>query len=523
MFSPSRWNQREIAALVVLLVVAAGVRLPGLFSRTIWYDEAITLLETAGHASPVWPSEPVAASVAKQYFEGWPRLSEVSEGLRRTDIHPPVYYWGLTLWRQWLGFSLETARAFSLLCSVGAVLVLYWLLQTANIEYAFVLTLVYALSTGAVLYGQIARAYALAALLMLMGALFAYLASDFAPRDRTRAGIYAVAMSVCCGVALQTNYLTLFPVGVILVWFLWQLWPVWRIGAVAGLCIAAAIGMIGFSTLWTQTGMRPHQAASYAGLLVDVKAKVLMNLTLFWSPTFTSMRLHRPLPSQLLFYGVNGGLLVLMASSCAQLLRRWHELNQKFWILLSGLACAPSAGILLLDLLFEKNLSVNRYVAFAGPAVAVIMAYGITRLLVSRQRVGWALMVILWGVQLLGINWGAENQIDSRVHSVARAIEAASAHSQVVIIGAGHGRGHPGALLYELNPDITVAVLTNSHNPESLLPRVQDYEDIWISFASDRATQRVEQDLLNRLQQSGQYQELWRNERTIQLRKVDKR
>jgi hypothetical protein len=214
-----------------------------------------------------------------------------------------------------------------------------------------------------------------------------------------------------------------------------------------------------------------------------------------------------------------------MVFSCAQLLFRWRDLNQKFWALLLGWACASSVGILLVNLLLEKSLRTARYLAFAGPAVAVIMAYGITRLLVSRQHVGWALVVILLGVQLLGINWGAEDRplIVSKTRSLARAIEASSTRSHVVVIGAGYGRGHPGALLYELAPHITVIVLTNSHDPESLLPKVQGYEDIWISFASDRVTQRVERELLSRLQQSGQYRELWLNELAVQLRKVNKR
>jgi hypothetical protein len=224
---------------------------------------------------------------------------------------------------------------------------------------------------------------------------------------------------------------------------------------------------------------------------------------------------------------VYGGLVVLIVSSCAQLLLRWRALNQKFWTLLLGLACTPSAGILLLNLLFEKSLRRPRYLAFAEPAVAVIMAYGITRLLVSRQHVGWVLVVILLGVQLLGINWGAENQplIGSKMRSLARTIEAASARSHVVVIGgASHGRGQPGALLYELDPHITVAVLTSSHDPESLLPKLQGYEDIWICFWSgDWVTRRVEQDLLSRLQQSGHYRELWRNEQAIQLRNMNKR
>ena len=48
---PFRFS-RGLAVLIGLLVVLAAVRLPGLFSRAIWYDEAITLLGTAGHGAP---------------------------------------------------------------------------------------------------------------------------------------------------------------------------------------------------------------------------------------------------------------------------------------------------------------------------------------------------------------------------------------------------------------------------------------------------------------------------------------
>jgi hypothetical protein len=175
-------------------------------------------------------------------------------------------------------------------------------------------------------------------------------------------------------------------------------------------------------------------------------------------------------------------------------------------------------------LLFEKSFCSACYLAVAGPAVAVIMAYGITRRLVSRHHVRWALVVILLGVQLLGINWGAENRplIGSKMDSLARAIEAAWTRSRVMVIGAGYGRRQPGLLSYELDPHIAVAVLTSSYIHESLLPKVQGYEAMWISLASDRATQRVEPHLLSCLQQSRRYREQWRNGLANQLRRVNK-
>jgi hypothetical protein len=172
---------------VAVLAVSAAVRWPGIESRSIWYDEATTLLETAGNPRPSWPDTPFPAEAGQQLFKGSPALSQITEALRRTDIHPPVYYWLLSLWRRVVGFSLEAARAFSLICSVGTILALYLLLWAGRIEQPFVPVLVYALSTGGVYVAQEARSYALTSLLIVAGGLFAHLAYELMPRNKGHA------------------------------------------------------------------------------------------------------------------------------------------------------------------------------------------------------------------------------------------------------------------------------------------------------------------------------------------------
>ena len=134
----------KIWSLLILLVISVSARLPGLVSRSIWYDESITLLVTAGNAQPSWPQESGPASMAKTQFRGTPALTEIAIDLHKTDVHPPVYFWLLSLWRQWMGFSIETARVFSLLCSTGAVLILYLLLHVGKVEHPAVPSLIFA-------------------------------------------------------------------------------------------------------------------------------------------------------------------------------------------------------------------------------------------------------------------------------------------------------------------------------------------------------------------------------------------
>ena len=358
-----RPHRHEIVCVVMLLLLAAGVRLPGLFSRSIFRDEAVTLLEMAGYASPSWPKEPTPARLIQKQFEGAPNFSKIAEDFRRTEAHPLGYFWLLSLWRQWLGFSLETARIFSLICSLGTIFVLYLLLRFGKIEYPLVPTMVYALSSGAVYYGHEARSYALATFFLTAGALFAYLASEEAWRKKARATAWAMAMAVCCGAAFHMHYLTLFPLCVILGWFALSLWSVSRTIALVAPLVTVSLGSIGVSTLLLQLGAHPHLLGGFVGFAAEIKALLHLNLRVLWAPNAFS---------QGLTVWVWGGFAFLMGLTLVQLLRHWQTTNRKLWLLLFGLACAPSLGVFRLDSLFNKHLHQFSYLIFAVLALAVI-------------------------------------------------------------------------------------------------------------------------------------------------------
>jgi len=509
----SRFNCHKIWLLGILLFISVGVRLPGLFSRAIWYDEAITLLETAGNALPSWPKKPVPARTAKKLFVGDPTLSKIAQDLRQTDIHPPVYYWLLSLWRRYLGFSLETARAFSLVCSIGTVLALYLLLQAGKIERPFVHSLVFAISSGAIFAGHEARSYALASLMIVIVSLFSYLASKSTHRNQTCVLIYSISMALCCGIAFQIHYLTLFPVCVILLWFLINLWSVSRLLAIMSPLIAVSIWLVGFPSFLAQLGKRSHQEVGFIGIFPEMVKILKMNSSVIWTPIFKS--------TELKFFFIEM-LIILITTSTVYVLRHWSETNRKFLLLFIGLALAPSIGLILLDLLFNKNLCYYRYLIFAGPALAVIITYGITRPIFSKQPILRFLLPILLGLQIAGINWGFErspHQPGSDLRSFANSIKLSSLPSHIVVIGEGFGCGHPGSVIYELDPETMIVVLSKDSNLEELQFSIQNYDDIWIVFSTDRQTATIENELLNRLQKSGYYEKILRRQFAIHLRK----
>lgn len=506
----SRSNRNEVTLLIALLVVAAGVRLPGLLGRSIWHDEAVTLLQTAGHFSPAWPAEPTPAGTLMQFFEGTPNLGTITEGLRRVDVqHPPVYYWTLSLWRRWFGFSLETARALSLICSLGTILAFYALLRAARIKHPLILTFIYALSSGAVESGVDARAYALTSLLVTSGALCAYLACEVAPRDPKRAAVYALAMSVCCGVAFQTNYFALFPIGIILLWFLVYLWPVWGPGAIVFPLVAACLGGLEFFALLSLSGTPSEQYNGFVGIFAEVINVLGLTLGIIWQPRFITtaqLRAFENLPVLVVTYG---GLVALIGITLVQILRQWSETNRKFWILLLGLAAAPPLGIFLLDLLLDKHFHQVRYYLHAGPALAVMVAYGITRYIYLRRlALRVFLFIIVLGLQMTSIYWGfwPDDKWTDRVARLASNIERSSSPSQVVVIVDSPRGGEVGALTYELDkldPQTMILGVNQSSNSEKVRSGIQIYNDIWVTFRGKSTSSMVK----NSFQNSG-YMEL---------------
>src|SRR5262249_42685527 len=153
--------------------------------------------------------EPAPASSVQYQYEGVASFHQINETLREIDVHPPLYFWGVSLWRRWFGSSIEVIRGFSIACSLATILTMYALLKAGRIDRPIVPLLFYAMLTGPAFWETTARPYGLAILLITVSALFAYLAVEAAPRQFTRAGAYSVIMAIACGAAFQTQYVTI--------------------------------------------------------------------------------------------------------------------------------------------------------------------------------------------------------------------------------------------------------------------------------------------------------------------------
>ena len=99
---------RAIALLALIVLLAAA------WTRSAEYDEQYTLFLTAGTPRPAWPDTPfpVTDVLAAQRMEGVDPIG-IARDLRATDVHPPLYFWAVALWRAVFGDSLFVARLFS--------------------------------------------------------------------------------------------------------------------------------------------------------------------------------------------------------------------------------------------------------------------------------------------------------------------------------------------------------------------------------------------------------------------------
>ncbi len=139
--------------LLLVLLLAFGLRLVALAERSLWYDEAFAVLfSEKGIGAMLYgtltPVEGVAA-----------------------DVHPLLYYGLLGQWMSLFGEAAGAIRLFSVLLGVATILVLYALARDLFGERTgLVSALIAAVAPFHVQYSQEARMYALLGLLLTSAA-----------------------------------------------------------------------------------------------------------------------------------------------------------------------------------------------------------------------------------------------------------------------------------------------------------------------------------------------------------------
>jgi hypothetical protein len=332
-----------LVCAALLLGVAADLRTPE-------YDEAYSLFLTAGHARPAWPAGVFTAGSVRGLFSGQAGFAAIATNLKSLDVHPPLYFWTLEIWRRCAGPSWFAARMLSVSFSVAALALVGRIaaLTARPVLPSMALTL---LSYGFAYTGILARNFALAQVLALLGVALLLSGTQHGARDRALPGGLAL------GAASFTNYLTSFIGAAMLLWLALRrdrrpmLAP-----AAAGFGLFLVLFDLPF--FLAQHAARPGQFAPFswhhAALLLvrDAGAALFGGLPLYAGAAAPLVAL----------------LLLLLFATC--LTAAWEQDSSPFALL----AAAPPVGLLLLGLVFDSTPIEIRYLAFSLPFLALFLA-----------------------------------------------------------------------------------------------------------------------------------------------------
>lgn len=150
--------QNQKIKIILILALAFIVRLVGVESRPIWYDEAFSIL-----ISREGPAAILSGTLAADADSS------------AAEEHPPAYYFLLWGWMQFFGNSLLAVRALSTFISIGITLNLYLIARHLfNEQTALVAAFLSALLPFQIHYGVEIRMYVLLAFWLTL-ATFAFL------------------------------------------------------------------------------------------------------------------------------------------------------------------------------------------------------------------------------------------------------------------------------------------------------------------------------------------------------------
>ncbi len=380
---------RHAGGVIVALILALLVLVGSAWSRGTEYDENYSVFIASGMPRPAWPTGMFTPRQVRPFFSGHSTMRSIAADLRRTDVHPPLYFWSVAGWRALFGTGLFRTRLLSVLCSLAAlagVAVLAGLTGMPPVASVLLTLGCY----GFTYTGSIARGFALAQLCMVWGTVLIVLAARASRAGRAAA--VALAGGVLLGLASFSNYLAAFGGAAALLWLLLTRTRQVTRWLAAGLGFACILPLDLFFFL-AQRASRVGQFPPFSLL------PSLMRLGKYASANvFGGLPLYLGhMPGLIL-----GALLVLGLIGLIGLIGlRWRLIGvagTRSLLLLAALA--TPTGLLALGFVFDNTPIELRYIAFATPFFAILLAGAFASL---PPRAGLACLLALLCVQALSL------------------------------------------------------------------------------------------------------------------------
>lgn len=493
----SRWYLYFIALILLAIVYSFGV-----FSRSIWYDEAITLQSNAV-ADYVQPAAgPLVAAEVQRLFAGVRTLPQLIDGYIENDVHPPLYF-GVANAATWVfGNSLTVMRFVSLALVLGSVALFARLMARFEPPNAMAYVLTYGLSFSVATSAHDARGYAM----VLFLAVLAWLTA--APRDNDddpRPVLWRVVVNgLACGGLLLTHYFAVFIVvpllgvqvlrGLVTRRFLYWLSPL----------VAFLVFLPWLPVMLHHMGARPDQMTGFPGLVGWVKEMLaFLPGQVFSATSFDVPNVAQRLGRLACFALIGLGMLQVLLWNTAAL-RRWSHANIALFVVVVGVGLFFVAALLM-----DRSFNALRYWTFFTPFLAYLAArgalmlgQGIARAIpaVPRQAPVWLLVAGLAAM----LNFGFEtnrNRGGGFYRSIAAEVAQAGTDQSLIVADPGVGRGATLAVAYEVAPDQMLYLLPRDPtewgaSARALEPLLDNRSTVILAFTIDRGSMNADKTAL---------------------------
>lgn len=209
--------------LILLLLIALGLRFTNITATSFWIDELYTFMVANGRLPPeILPKTIQSAGQWAEHYLSWQPLSwpTLLEALK-INVHMPLYYILLNPWLKMFGTSEFGLRSFSAVVSTLSLIPLYILGKSisGNKRAGICVLMVGALVPFQIYYGQEGRMYALS-LFWTTWACLALWKTLYAKKPLAWGLVYAVSLVSGCFTHYMFIFIVAFHGFYVLLWLL---------------------------------------------------------------------------------------------------------------------------------------------------------------------------------------------------------------------------------------------------------------------------------------------------------------
>jgi len=406
---------------------------------------------TSGRTTLQWP-------LGMDQFKPTANLLKILSELYRHDVHPPLYFWALALWRMAFGNSLEVARMFSALFVFATIGLLYRYAIRLRLRWPFVPAVIYAASAAGLRYAYNARPYAMATFLIV---LTLYLAE----RKSKWTGL-------CAAACVATHYFAGLCVGSIILveclqqWKSDRRWSVLTVSSFALFCSPLAL------LVTRHVAARPDQFPGFGNFRKEID-------------TIVGGALRGSLPGSTLdsftYLFFAGGLLALVGGI--------YALRRKFNTV--PLAYASFLGAFLLTAVVTnksiQKMPIDYYLGIGAPFFAVLLWFAIDFIPVIAGPV-IALTIVVGSVTATPM------MVPRDYRKMMTKIRSECDHCAVVV-SEGSGAAVPACTLYEAK-GLDVYLLRISDLPDGMIQKIGKNRLIYFVPANESSSMPMEREVV---------------------------